>query len=63
MEGFSFVMPVTGLNRPNTGKEDDDILNIQTCILIRNLKSSQFSNKNDPALFPSFHLFILFLVR
>jgi hypothetical protein len=24
MEGFSFVMLVTGLNRPNTGKEDDD---------------------------------------
>jgi hypothetical protein len=24
MEGFSFVSPVTGLNRPNTGKEDDD---------------------------------------
>jgi hypothetical protein len=24
MEGFSFVTPVTGLNRPNTGKEDDD---------------------------------------
>jgi hypothetical protein len=24
MEGFSFVKPVTGLNRPNTGKEDDD---------------------------------------
>jgi hypothetical protein len=24
MEGFSFVIPVTGLNRPNTGKEDDD---------------------------------------
>jgi hypothetical protein len=24
MNGFSFVMPVTGLNRPNTGKEDDD---------------------------------------
>jgi hypothetical protein len=24
MEGFSFVMPVTGLNRPNTGKVDDD---------------------------------------
>jgi hypothetical protein len=23
MEGFSFVMPVTGLNRPNTGKEDE----------------------------------------
>jgi hypothetical protein len=24
MEGFTFVTPVTGLNRPNTGKEDDD---------------------------------------
>jgi hypothetical protein len=24
MEGFSFVTPVTGINRPNTGKEDDD---------------------------------------
>jgi hypothetical protein len=24
MEGFSFVTPVTSLNRPNTGKEDDD---------------------------------------
>jgi hypothetical protein len=24
MEGFSYVTPVTGLNRPNTGKEDDD---------------------------------------
>jgi hypothetical protein len=23
MEGFSFVTPITGLNRPNTGKEDD----------------------------------------
>jgi hypothetical protein len=23
-EGFSFVTPVTGLSRPNTGKEDDD---------------------------------------
>jgi hypothetical protein len=25
MERFSFVTPVTGLNRPNTGKEDDEI--------------------------------------
>jgi hypothetical protein len=25
MEGFSFVKPITGLNRPNTGKEEDDI--------------------------------------
>jgi hypothetical protein len=24
MEGFSFVTSVTGLNRPNTGKEEDD---------------------------------------
>jgi hypothetical protein len=24
MEGFSFVTPVTGLNGPYTGKEDDD---------------------------------------
>jgi hypothetical protein len=24
MEGFSFVTPVTGLNRPNTGKENDN---------------------------------------
>jgi hypothetical protein len=24
MEGFSFVTSVTGLNRPNTGKEDED---------------------------------------
>jgi hypothetical protein len=24
MEGSSFVTPVTDLNRPNTGKEDDD---------------------------------------
>jgi hypothetical protein len=24
MEGFGFVTLVTGLNRPNTGKEDDD---------------------------------------
>jgi hypothetical protein len=24
MEGFSYATRVTGLNRPNTGKEDDD---------------------------------------
>jgi hypothetical protein len=28
MEGFSFVTPVIGLNRPNTGKEDDDEENV-----------------------------------
>jgi hypothetical protein len=32
MEGFGFVTPVTGLNRPNTGKEDDDDI-IQHLIL------------------------------
>jgi hypothetical protein len=26
MGGFSFVAPVTGLNRPNTGTEDDIFL-------------------------------------
>jgi hypothetical protein len=26
MEGCSFVTPVKGLNRPNTGKDDDDDL-------------------------------------
>jgi hypothetical protein len=31
MEGFSFVTPVTGLNRPNTGKEDDDETIRSTC--------------------------------
>jgi hypothetical protein len=34
MEGFSFVTTVTGLNRPNTGKEDDDI-----CTLFNNVFS------------------------
>jgi hypothetical protein len=24
LDGFSFVTPVTGLNRPTTGKEEDD---------------------------------------
>jgi hypothetical protein len=24
MEGFSFVTPITGLNGPNSGKEEDD---------------------------------------
>jgi hypothetical protein len=28
MEGFSFVMPVTGLDRCNTGKEDDEFSSI-----------------------------------
>jgi hypothetical protein len=24
MEGFNFVTPITGLNRPNTGKEEEE---------------------------------------
>jgi hypothetical protein len=24
MEGFAFVTPITGLNRPNTGKEEEE---------------------------------------
>jgi hypothetical protein len=28
MDGFSFLTPVTGLNRPNTGKEDDEMMMI-----------------------------------
>jgi hypothetical protein len=28
MEGFSFVTPVTGLNRPNTGKKDDGLIGL-----------------------------------
>jgi hypothetical protein len=31
MEGFSFVTPVTGLNRPNTGKEDDEYPKLLAC--------------------------------
>jgi hypothetical protein len=31
MEGFSFVTLVTGLSRPNTGKEDEDDDDIVTC--------------------------------
>jgi hypothetical protein len=30
MEGFSFVTPVTCLNRPNTGNDDDDDDDIRT---------------------------------
>jgi hypothetical protein len=33
MEGFSFVTPVTGFKRPNTGKEDDD--GNRDCIFLR----------------------------
>jgi hypothetical protein len=42
MEGFSFVTPVTGLNKPNTGKEDDDISHI--CITCSAHKVSHCQN-------------------
>jgi hypothetical protein len=35
MEGFGFVTPVTGLNRPITGKEDDDDYIQETRPLVR----------------------------
>jgi hypothetical protein len=35
MEGFSFVTPVTGLSRRNTGKEDDDDDDIQIEMFIK----------------------------
>jgi hypothetical protein len=35
MEGISFVTPVTGLNRPITGKEDDDDYIQETRPLVR----------------------------
>jgi hypothetical protein len=41
MEGFCFVTPITGLNRPNTGKEDDydDIECVKLHIAICQLRS------------------------
>jgi hypothetical protein len=43
MEGFSFVTPVTGLNRPDTGMEeeyddDDGILSDTLCIVTEILR-------------------------
>jgi hypothetical protein len=32
MEGFGFVTTVTGLNRPNTGKKEDDIMIINKIV-------------------------------
>jgi hypothetical protein len=47
MEGFSFVTPVTGLNRPNTGKEDDDsILHTQVLYASVNTVSSKTGLKS-----------------
>jgi hypothetical protein len=34
MEGFSFVTPITGLNRPNTGKEDDDNDDLRSILIL-----------------------------
>jgi hypothetical protein len=51
MEGFSFVTPVIGLNRPNTGKEDDDDIYRHTHIHIPWIKlvrmtECEISHKN-----------------
>jgi hypothetical protein len=34
MERFSFVTPVTGLNTPNTGKDDDDDISFDVQISV-----------------------------
>jgi hypothetical protein len=47
MEGFSFLTPVTGLNRPNTGKDDDD----DTC----------FSSRRDLSFPSGFRINILYI--
>jgi hypothetical protein len=48
MEGFSFVTPVTGLNRPNTGNEDDDkYWNINTFPIYRYVFSYQCPNSSN----------------
>jgi hypothetical protein len=44
MEGFSFVTPVTGLNRHNTGKEDDDVFSILKFIHQQKLFRSPSNN-------------------
>jgi hypothetical protein len=38
MEGFSFVTPVTGLNRPNIVKEEEDILSSFLFVVISSFK-------------------------
>jgi hypothetical protein len=44
MKGFSFVMPVTGVSGPNTGKEDDDEEVYERIICIFNLNTMSFIN-------------------
>jgi hypothetical protein len=50
MEGFSFVTPVTGLSRRNTGKEDYDVLYIAVLLAwdfpCNNSKQSNSGNKD-----------------
>jgi hypothetical protein len=47
MEGFSFVTSVTGLNRPNTGKENDDDEYSTTCF-------GHFGGRSIPFCYLSF---------
>jgi hypothetical protein len=43
MEGFSFVTPVTGLDRPNTGKEDDDDVLALEISVVSNFRNESIS--------------------
>jgi hypothetical protein len=63
MEGFSFVTHLTGLNRPNTGKEDDDdddkvcLNGIPSCGYLHRRPKCQLKNHIE------FHRYILNLPR
>jgi hypothetical protein len=49
MEGFSFVTPITGLSRHNTGNEDDDDDSCVTCSVCIGAKCflTNFVQKNE----------------
>jgi hypothetical protein len=53
MDGFSFVTSVTGLNRPNTGKEDDDDDGLVLYIFYQLLRLfSVFDDNEEDAIWP-----------
>jgi hypothetical protein len=64
MEGFSFVTPVTGLIKPNTGKEeeedDDDDLNCSEC---KNLTFSACQSLTKPYYVTKFHYRLITKLR
>jgi hypothetical protein len=49
MEEFSFVTPVTGLNRSNTGKEDDDDNEVVLFLLYQPFQFAYFLLVEEPA--------------